>query len=744
VPRYIEIAVWSTAVGHLQGTARVRNPVAISVSPDLDTGSSRASSRGSSAIGFVESVAPSEIGVSVLSDAPHGTSFAEATIQGFPRINGYVVLPSERGSILAVVVWVGIDVDPFSGRDGSDRIGIASPRRRLKALPLGVLRRRGSVLESSVVTYELDRGVMLFPTVGDPVRLPTKAEAAAAAPSGSTGAGGLDVGSAPLAGAAHVILDPDRLFGRHLAVLGNTGSGKSCTLTHLIRQSARLAGENLSGFRAIVLDLNGEYKQAFADLPASVTVKRFVVEPRDDRELQLRVPFWLWNYREWVAFADASGKSQAPILRQALHILRTSKVQALPKGLVAMIAGRRIVRQFQGQRIEPKALNGALSALDSTVQSCSFLAEQPTVGAVTELAALKATLTSVLSSRRGSGDFAWKSGTKPLDLRECSRLLEGFNAVLSALGLPEFSDDTASVDSPVVFDALDLVELIELLAAESGADATNWVAPMADRLRIALKDERLVCVSGWEEHEDIASWLGDYLGEGNRGQIAVIDLSLVPVRALHLVTAVFVRTLLEALERHRRLGAGRVVPVLLAVEEAHALVRRRSQGDPDDSSSVIADLCREAFERIAREGRKFGLSLLVSSQRPSELSETVLSQCNTFLVHRIVNARDQDMIRRLIPDGLGAMMEEIQSLPSQMALLLGAATEVPLLLRVSDLEERYRPFAPNPDFMVAWREGREMDLASVASGWTSATTADAASDGPGDEDACVEFDEPPF
>ena len=140
----------------------------------------------------------------------------------------------------------------------------------------------------------------------------------------------------------------------------------------------------------------------------------------------------------------------------------------------------------------------------------------------------------------------------------------------------------------------------------------------------------------------------------------------------------------------------------------------------DDQTVSMARLCREAFERIAREGRKFGLSLVVSSQRPSELSETVLSQCNTFLVHRIVNDRDQDLVRRLVPDSLGALTGELPSLPSQTALLVGWAVDVPVLVRVADLSARHRPTSSDPSFASTWRgtsAHRPPDWAVVARGW---------------------------
>ena len=121
-------------------------------------------------------------------------------------------------------------------------------------------------------------------------------------------------------------VDPNRLFGRHLAVLGNTGSGKSCTVAGLIRWSLEAATKALPSetpgpnARFIVLDPNGEYGQCFADL---ADVRVFRPEPDEARdEAPLTVPAWIWSSAEWAAITRASMQTQRPLLQQALRQLR--------------------------------------------------------------------------------------------------------------------------------------------------------------------------------------------------------------------------------------------------------------------------------------------------------------------------------------------------------------------------------------------------------------------------------------
>lgn len=101
----------------------------------------------------------------------------------------------------------------------------------------------------------------------------------------------------------------------------------------------------------------------------------------------------------------------------------------------------------------------------------------------------------------------------------------------------------------------------------------------------------------------------------------------------------------EALRRYRKINKVSLATVLV-MEEAHTFIKGYWLDAERSDPSIV---CCQVFERIAREGRKFGLGLLLSSQRPSELSQTVLSQCNTFILHRISNDRDQDLVKRLVP-----------------------------------------------------------------------------------------------
>jgi hypothetical protein len=182
----------------------------------------------------------------------------------------------------------------------------------------------------------------------------------------------------------------------------------------------------------------------------------------------------------------------------------------------------------------------------------------------------------------------------------------------------------------------------------------------------------------------------------------------------------------EALQRYVKLNRV-ALPTVLVMEEAHTFIKRYKDDAEDQNAAA---LCCQVFERIAREGRKFGLGLVLSSQRPSELSPTVLSQCNTFLLHRISNDRDQELVYRLVPDNLRGLLRELPSLPSQHAILLGWASELPVLVKMNDLPESQRPQSNDPDFWDVWlggnKEGqpvsREADWTRIAEDWQAGST----------------------
>ena len=297
-------------------------------------------------IGSVDFVSPDEIKVVLDLDAPSDVALNSGVPRPFPRINSYVLIAGEGGYLVSQIEWITIERSQFPKRRGMQDFGILDlpyPLRKMSVIPLGVLKEKvGDAAEMD--KYDFVRGIEVFPTVGDPVLIPTQTQLKAIVESGSNRR--VNIGISPLAGNAVVSVDPDRLFGRHLAVLGNTGSGKSCSVAGLIRwsvESAKMEREKKLGqepetakanTRFIILDPNGEYTKSFNNLG---DVRVYGAEKNDEQGImQLTVPMWLWNTAEWVAFTQASGKAQRPTLIQALRCVRDRQVEVTQSDSVMM------------------------------------------------------------------------------------------------------------------------------------------------------------------------------------------------------------------------------------------------------------------------------------------------------------------------------------------------------------------------------------------------------------------------
>lgn len=687
-------------------------------------------------VGTVEEVFADRISVILDSDAPQATALNTGVPASFPRINGYVLIPNESGATACVISSVRIARLPSPKRRGSQQdfglVDLPFPSRIMTLTPIGTLKTRPT---GETLTFQVRRGVDVFPSVGDPVHLPTEEQLRAIVEGENQVTRRILVGYCPTAGHAPVYVDPDKLFGRHLAVLGNTGAGKSCSVAGLIRWSLEAAqisraakGHNgRPNARFIVLDPNGEYARAFRD----IEVRLFRVDPEmgvtvDGKPLQ--VPAWLWNGTEWGAFTEAAPGVQRPVLFEALRRLRSGlgppeEFETEAKARIKRYQNRLKVLIQSGDHQAPGKREGVAEVLLNMHEDFNKLAEKQECSsdALREaLEAVASTAREVEERARGNpkqGGGYWHNDFSEVAIESVAEEL-GHAARLT--GLNESQGSATDEGIPIPFLISELPDYVDALAAHhSGRDMAQFVDTLNLRIRGLLAGGRLRSVIHPENSTSIAleEWLDDYIGrdQASNGAIAILDLSLVPSEVIHIVVSVLARTIFEALQRYRRENR-QELPTTLVLEEAHTFVHRDLGGE---SSPLAGRGCARVFERIAREGRKFGLGLVLASQRPAEMSPTVLSQCNTFLLHRLVNDRDQDLVKRLVPDGLGSLLRELPSLPTRRAMLLGWAAPAPTLVEVQDIPEEFRPHSPDPSFWDVWigQQSRQINWASIAQTW---------------------------
>lgn len=654
-------------------------------------------------IGTIDFVAPDEIKVLLDIEAPDNVALNTGTPRPFPRINGYVLIPSDEGYLVAQVEWITVERSQFPKRQGMQDFGLIDlpyPLRKMSLNPIG------SLLQEDEDKFSFRRGVEAYPSVGSPVLLPTQNQLRSIVESGTNKH--VKIGVSPLAANASVCVDPDRLFGRHLAVLGNTGSGKSCSVAGLIRWSLQAARKARDGgdpnARFIVLDPNGEYTNTFKDLG---NVRVFSVEGNEDQEIQaLKVPMWFWNSAEWSAFTQASPGAQRPTLVQALRSAREGSVDDV---LTPSHEMRRYLRTLvKILDIEKKAGNpwGTFPKNKNFFEKIKRWQEALKPNA--EFNRDESTAISALSEKLSELVDARSERYAILDFykEEVDELFELMSHAHTAFGGSDQDILPIDADIPREFSGNEFLRSIEANAELMGV--SDYVETMLMRVRTLLGDSRMKSVSGDVDGITLAGWLEDYIGanEASNGSVTVIDLSLLPVEVVHLVTAVIARMTLEALQRYRKNNHGKILPTALVMEEAHTFIKRYNADTENQSSAAI---CCQVFEKIAREGRKFGLGLVLSSQRPSELSPTVLSQCNSFLLHRISNDRDQELVHRLVPDNLRGLLRDLPSLPSRHAILMGWASELPVLVQMNALAESERPTSDDPDFWNVWSGSEELE-----------------------------------
>jgi len=681
-------------------------------------------------IGTVESVAPSEVRVILEASAPQSTAFNTGTPVSFPRLNGYVLVPNEAGATVGFVAWIGTERAAAMRDRGRHELGLVDlpfPQRRMVINPIGTLVTRKDKAGEEP-RLELERGVIAFPSVGDQVLIPTPKQMSAIV--GAQGSNRrVRIGTSPMANDAPIHVDPDKIFGRHLAVLGNTGSGKSCSVAGMIRWSleaaaaAKVAGQDgAPNARFIVLDPNGEYTKAFRDM-GNVRVFR-----PGDADNPLQIPAWLWNSHEWAAISQAQPGTQRPLLNQALRNMRAGREAHEPAErtaarLLGVYRTRLNAIIADGSFIGFPARQDTGSLLSSLAESASALAAKIGQGDKREALENLAEATSQLLQNRENYRKNNKINYHDFSLDDFDEVIHLFDEAQDALPMAPL-DTEGSEDAPIEFDVSLFADFIEELASSgsAGTNVSNFIAFLTLRIRSMMSTPSLKPVILPDESVSLVEWLEGHIGSdgAENGAVAVIDLSMVPSEATHTLIAVFARLVFEASQRYRKLRpGGEPLPTVLVLEEAHTFIKRGRDGE--DGLPSPSRLCRETFERIAREGRKFGVGLVLSSQRPSELSPTVLAQCNTFLLHRIVNDSDQDLVRRLVPDNVGTLLRDLPSLPSRQAILLGWATPLPVLVEMRELSKDDRPQSEDPDFWDVWtgESERAIDWQAIADEWTS-------------------------
>ena len=444
---------------------------------------------------------------------------------------------------------------------------------------------------------EFERGVATYPLPQQTVYLTPKSELRFIY--GHTKGAVIRLGEHVGSGGAPCYADMNELLGKHTAVLGSTGAGKSgavAAIIHSILERGQEAGYENWKPRIVILDPHNEYGAAFSAHTKLST---------DDGTLSL--PFWLLNFQETVALLI--GKTEFVATSQA-NIIKSALMDARKEGATAL-------------------------SLD--------------VGAIT-------------------------------------------------------------VDSPVPYKLATLRAKVEAdkPPQASKQDSHNSILQKLDVLMADARLKFLMAEWAGEAQDPFPEIVAQLMGGGP--QPRVIDLSGVPNEVAGVSSAVISRTLfnLKVWQTSEERASD---PVLLVCEEAHRYVPNRGEAQ--------YEAAQEAIRRIAKEGRKYGVGLLLVSQRPSEVEATVLSQCNSWVVLRVTNDADREHVKAILPDSMEGLTKMLSGLRRQEAIFVGQAAMLPSRIMIRDLLPEQLPKSNDIDFDKGWQSVAMSDeqLKVVANRW---------------------------
>jgi len=424
--------------------------------------------------------------------------------------------------------------------------------------------------------FDLLRGVSHYPGLGEAIYATTAAELQEIykRPKGSN----VKIGTLHQDESLPAYLVTDDLLGKHFAILGTTGSGKSCALATVMHA---ILGAHPFG-HVVLLDPHNEYTRAFDGLAEVVTPEN------------LQLPYWLLNFEEMVEVMcsrdDNNRSSEAFILKDAIATARRAAI--------------------------------------------------------------------------------------------------------------ENEDDRrhVTVDTPVPYPLSALLHNIEAAMGQlQKAEQAKPYLRLRSRIENLRADRRYAFMfSGLSVRDTLPDILARIIRVPVEGKpLTIFDLSGVPSEIVDVVVSLLCRTLFDFAVWSARDEA---VPVLLICEEAHRYIPEEAGRSFEPTRRVIA--------RIAKEGRKYGLSLGLVSQRPSELSETILSQCSTLFALRMGNQKDQDFVHRPLPESAERMLNSPPAPPNPQAVVVGSGVELPMRIRFDDLPVSKRPHSDTVSFATQWQEDR--------------------------------------
>lgn len=437
----------------------------------------------------------------------------------------------------------------------------------------------------------------------------------------------------------------DKFFGFHFAVFGNTGAGKSNTIARILQNIFTKTDYSARGAKFIIIDSNGEYHKAFKDISQinkQIKEASFIVDS-EAVDNKLEIPVWALSADDWAILLHASEKTQLPVIKRAIDIAR-------------IFYDKENLDNTIKNHILASTLLGIITSSDSSPSKSDKL--------VAIMAHFGTTEINIDSPLETGGSLKQAIS---IDFGKMK------NEEAAIKFLTQFVDQEligrVSTDKEVIYDLAEFAQAVEFATLYEGSVSSQriqeYTATLITRLQ-TIKDGIQGKILSKTQYNSLDEYVAHFVGNW---QIIDVDISSLDDASAEVVTKVLAKMLLDYV-KHKEHKAD--MPINFIIEEAHRFVKE---------DSYYGAVGYNIFERIAKEGRKYGFLLGISSQRPSELSKTVVSQCSNFIIHRVQNPDDLKYISRMVPYINSNMIERLTYLQTGNALVFGTAINIPTLTR---------------------------------------------------------------
>lgn len=471
-----------------------------------------------------------------------------------------------------------------------------------------------------------------------------------------------------------ISLDVNSFFSNHFAILGNSGSGKSYSTSNIIQKIFYEAKDSIP-FRTniFLFDAYGEYQPAFNDIGRNnpnINYKVITTDLMSTEYKHLSLPFWLLGTDDIALLLNANDENQIPIIEKALKLVSyfTQEEEAVIEQKNDIIARSILDIIFSGK--SPSEIRNKLTSVLTKFK--------------TDDINLEVSLTKGGWSRTIRQCLYVEESGKFADIELVINYLEGFTQKEFQLSMP---DGTFAYGLKEFALALDFALISEgVLTSEKVFDYANVL-----KIRLnTLMNSDYAKYFDYPNYVTKEGYIRDLLtaGNGRKAQIINFNINYVDDRFAKNLVKIYSKLLFDYVAKLKNRGA---LAFHILLEEAHRYV----QEDID-----VKLFGYNIFERIAKEGRKYGILLGLISQRPSELSETAISQCTNFLVFKMFHPNDLAFVTSILPNVSKELISKLKTFHSGMCITYGSAFKMPVVVNVD--EPTPPPLSQNVDIMKVW------------------------------------------